>query len=256
MIRMTGSKILALVLALFLSALPAFAADEEPTASEKAEAFAKAYKKGMKKMTSAEQMEGVDRMVADFMNKEVTEKGARKAIRESLSKTTIVKDKTVVAHVMKKVEALGEDAVVLILPALQRELAKKAPEESIYETALETLGKIRSENKAVIKLLTKLLKDKENEIVGLAARTIAGYAEASGRVRKELFEEVLKSTEGVYSGAQSQNQTLERKWNVIGDDVVDALSKVAHVKLADPALARKWFNDNKKKSWDPKPKKD
>jgi len=253
MTRLTGSAIL--ILMLLLIAGPALAKDEEPTASDKAEEYAKAFKKGYKKMTSAEQMEGVDKLVGFYTDKAVTEKGAKKAILEGLSKLMVVRDKTVVAHALKKLAALGEDGVRLVLPTLNRELGQKAPEESVYETALETLGKIRSENKLVIKTLTKLLKDKENEIVGLAARTIANYGESSGKIRKELFEEILKSVEGVYSGAQSQNQTLERKWNVIGDDAVDALSRLAHAKLADPTVARKWFNDNKKKNWDPKPKK-
>jgi hypothetical protein len=247
--------ITSLILMLLLATAPGFAKDEEPTASEKAEDFAKEFKKGYKKMTSAEQMEAVDKLVAFYTDKNVDEKGAKKAILEGLSKTATVRDKSVVAHTMKKVAALGEDAVKLVLPTLNRELGQKAPDENVYETALGTLAKIASENKMVIKTLTKLLKDKENEIVGLAARTISGYAQSSGKVRKELFEEVLKATEGVYSGAQSQNQTLERKWNVIGDDVNDALSKLAHVKLSDPAVARKWFNDNKKKNWDPQPKK-
>jgi len=254
MTRLIG--IASLILMILLLAAPGFAkGDEEPTASDKAEAYAKDFKKGYKKMTSAEQMEAVDKLVGFYVDKEVTEKGAKKALLEGLSKMTIVRDKNVVAHTMKKVAALGEASVKLVLPTLNRELGQKAPDESVYETALETLAKIRSENKLVIKTLTKLLKDKENEIVGLAARAIAGYGASSGKVRKELFEEVLKSTEGVYSGAQGQNQNLERKWNVIGDDAVDALSKLAHVKLSDPTVARKWFNDNKKKNWDPKPKK-
>jgi hypothetical protein len=254
MIRRIGTA--TLVLAFLFAAAPAFAKDEEPTLSEKAEDYAKDFKKRLKKMTSAEVMEGVDQLVAYYVNEKVDDKGAKKAILDGLAKSTGVRDKTVVAHTMKKVADIGEDSVKLVLPTLNRELAQKAPDENVYETALGTLRKIASENKLVIKTLTKLLKDKENEIVGLAARTISGYEKASGRTRKELFEEVLKAVEGVYSGAQSQNQTLERKWNVIGDDAVDALSKLAHVKLADPAVARKWFNDNKKKNWDPQPEKD
>ena len=254
MTRLIG--ISSLILMMFLLVAPGYAKeDEEPSASDKAEAYAKDFKKNAKNMTSSEQMEAIDKLVGYYTDKAVTEKGAKKAIMDGLSKMTVVRDKNVIAHTMKKVAAMGEDSVKLVLPTLNRELTQKAPDESVYEAALATLAKIRSENKLVIKTLTKLLKDKENEIVGLAARAIAGYEGSSGKVRKELFEEVLKSTEGVYSGAQGQNQTLERKWNVIGDDAVDALSKLAHVKLADPAVARKWFNENKKKNWDPKPTK-
>ncbi|MEN8148809.1 MAG: hypothetical protein ABFS86_03235 [Planctomycetota bacterium] len=132
-----------LTLVLTLLTAPVFAADEEPTASDKAEEFAKAYKKGFKKMPSAEQMEGVDRLVADWTNKEVDDKGAKKAIRDALSKATIAKDKAVISHAMKKVAAMGEDAVMLVLPTLQRELGKKAPDESIYETALRRSARSR-----------------------------------------------------------------------------------------------------------------
>ena len=254
MTRLIGTTIVILLLTFVASSV--WAEEEAPSVDEQAEDFAKQFKKEYKKMTAADQMEAVDKLIGYFNNDQVTDKGARKSILDAISKATIVKDNTVVAHVMKKSEALGEEAVRIVLPVLNRELAQKVPDESVYGAALGTLGKIRSENKLVIKTLTKLLKDKDDSIVGLATRTIAGYADAPGSVRKELFEEVLKATEGVYSGAQSQNQTLERKWNIIGDDVKDALSKLSGTKLSDPAAARKWFNDNKKKSWDPEPKKE
>ena len=250
MTRLTGTIALILFFVVASTGLLAADKDEEPTISEKATDYAKSFKKEYKKMASAQQIEAIDKMVAYYTNKEVTEKKARKALLEGISKGTIVKDKTVVAHVMKKAALIGEDSLKILLPTLNRELSQKAPNESIYETALESLGKIHSPNKMATKTLTKLLNNKDNTIVGLAARAIAGYGQSSGKIRKELFEEVLKSTEGVYSGAQSQNQTLERKWNIIEDDVMSALQKLSHAKIQDPAAARGWFNKNKKKSWD------
>jgi hypothetical protein len=246
---------LILVLVFATSGL-ATAKDEEPTLDEKAEDYAKSFKKEYKKMPSAQLIEAVDKMMEFYANKDVTDKGARKALLDGIARAASVRDKAVVAHVMKQGAKLEEeDALKILLPTLSRELAQKVPNESVYEAALSSLAKIRSEHKLAIKTLTKLLKDKDNVLVGLAARTIAGYKDASGRTRKELFEEVLKATEGVYSGAQNQNQTLERKWNVIEQDVMDALQKLSGAKLQDPAQARSWFNDNKKRSWDPEPEK-
>jgi hypothetical protein len=156
-----------------------------------------------------------------------------------------------VAHLLTKCGEMDDGALGILIPTLQRELKQKTPDDVIYEAALDALGKLHSENKAATKTLTDLLKNKENSIVGRAAHAIAGYEGASGAVRKDLFEEVLKSSEGVFSGAQNpSNTTMVSKWNVIEQDVMEALNKLSRVKHKDPAAARQWFNDNKKRSWD------
>jgi hypothetical protein len=238
-----------LLVLLFVSA-PLMAKDDEVTPSDEANEYAKEFKKAYKKQTSAEVIEGVDKLVAFYKNEQVDDKRARKAILDCLKKATTVRDNVVVAHVMTKCGEMDDDVISIILPTLNRALDAKPPADQIYEAALEALGKLHSESRPAIKQLTDLLNYKDDSVVGRACRALAGYAGASGNTRKDLFEEVLKSTEGTYSASKNRDANAERKWNVIGEDAVDALNKLSGEKLADPAAARKWFNENKKRSWD------
>ena len=76
---------------------------------------------------------------------------------------------------------------------------------------------------------------------------MSGYGKASGKVRKDMLEEVIKQTEGLYSAAQSTSNTTQvRKWNIIQTSAKAALRALSGQKFANPAEARTWFNDNKK----------
>ncbi|MHC4862200.1 MAG: hypothetical protein ACYTDY_19135 [Planctomycetota bacterium] len=259
MVRLAASSLI--VLAVLFS--PALAKDEEEpsTPNEQAIAFAKDFKGKLKKMGEPDILEAIDKLVAFYNQKEVDDKKAKKAILDAMAKAAGVRNSLVVAKVMQKCGEMDDGVLKILLGVLGRELKKKEPNDDIYESALESLGKLRSENPTAIKTLTDLLKYKKDEVVARAARAIASYEKASGKVRKGLFEEVLKQSEGVYSSAQGNNQPMERKWNIIGDDVMEALHKLSqpprpnNVKFNNPAPARQWFNKNKKQPWDAKKKK-
>ena len=241
--------------AVLVASPPAAGAEDEVDINKEATAYAKAFKKGIKKMTPGDQMEGVDKLIGYYTNEAVDAKGARKTILVGLLSAATVKDSVVVAHTLKALSKTDDGALKILLGVLQRELKKKIPDEKIYETALESLGKLHSEAGKATKALTDLLKHNEDIVVGQAARAIAGYAAASGKTRKSLFEEVLKASEGVYSAAQGSNDRMKRKWNIIGDDVMEALSALSapprRIKVDNPQQLRSWFNKKKKISWDP-----
>jgi len=248
---------LLLLLVFGFAASPLLAKDEEPlTPNEEAEAFAKAFKKTYKKLPESEMLASIDKVVAYYKNAEVDDKKVRKALIDAMGKASTVRDSVIVAHVMKQCGNMDTGAVRVILPTLARELKKKVPEDRVYGAALESLGKLHSEERAAVKTLTDLLKNKDDAIVARAAYAISGYKTASGKIRKELFVEVVKQSEGVYSSSMAQNENMKRKWTIIGDDVMEALNVLASPPLAEgtafenPQKARSWYNDNKKISWD------
>ena len=94
-------------------------------------------------------------------------------------------------------------------------------------------------------------------MVAQAAYALSFYSKASGKVRRDIFEEILKQVEGVYAGSLSNNENQKRKWTVIGEDAIESLNKLSVPPRVDPdfpnpQLARKWFNKHKKKPWDKK----
>ena len=240
-----------LFLATFLLAPLVRAEEAEVDPNEVAEDYAKEFQKGLKKASSAEIIEGIDQLVVYWNDEKIDDRGARKEIFSGMEKATRSRDPVVVAHVLNKCADMGSESVRIVLFVLNRELSQKVPNDTVYETAFTTMGKLASIERPAIDALTDYLNHKDNAVVARAARAISGYENAAGEVRKMLFEEVIKSSEGTYSGAQAQNSALERKWNVIGDDEMSALNKLSGATQANPAEARRWFNDNKTRSWDP-----
>jgi hypothetical protein len=250
--------LLLLLLTIGVLAGPALAADEEePTANDLAEEFAKEFKKTYKKLPEGELFDQINKLVEFLKNEQVDDKRARKALLDGLSRVSAVREKNVVAHVMKQCAELGEEVVGIVVNTLLKEIKKeRVPHEDVYENALDTLGKIRSENPKVVKTLTDLLKYKQDDVIARTAYALSFYVEASGRVRKEIFEELLKLFEGVYSSAQANpSGPMKNKWTIVGEDVMLALNKLSvppreRADFPNPADARQWFNDHKKEPWE------
>ncbi len=249
-----------LVLSAFCLA-PVFAEGEgeeappAPTPNDEAKAFADQFLETMKKKSSAEIIEELDKVVAFYKNENVNDPKVKDSLVDCVAKATTANDKLVVAQAMKKCGEMDDKAVNIAVVTLQRELKAKVPDDRVYEAALEAIGKLRSESPAVLKVLMDLLKNKDDAVISRAAYAISLYEGASGKVRKELFEEVLKNSEGVYAGSQSNNENMKRRWTIIGDDIVLALNKLSVPPreggdLSNPADARKWYNDHKKASWE------
>jgi hypothetical protein len=230
-------------------------AEPPPPLDEEAKAWAKEFKANYKKQSSPDLIGAVDKMVEYLKNPRVTDEKVRGELLDCLGILQGHHDKVVVAHVMKKCGVVGEESLKIVLSGLNRELKAKLPDDKVCEAALETVGKIKSESPIAIKLLNDLLKNKDDSLIARAAFTMSMYEGASGRIRKDFFEELLKSSEGVYSKQQGGDEAMKRKWTIIGDDMVGALNKLSlpprkEADFSDPTKARKWFNDNKKLNWD------
>lgn len=248
-----------LFLCLLLASLtvPVFAEGDEPTVNDQAEEFAKEFRKGIKGLTEGQLLEGVDTLTEYYMNAEVDDKGARKAIMDALVTIAGHHNKAVVAHFVKTCEKLDEGVVKLVLMILQKELKARPPSDQVYEPALDTLGKLHSEDPKVVKTITNLFKHKDSSIIARAFYATSLYRPASGNTRKDMFEEVLKQTEGTYSSSQGNDETAKRKWTIVGRDAMDALNALSvpprtGENFPNPSAARTWYNDNKKIPWDPR----
>jgi hypothetical protein len=230
-------------------------AEAEETLDEEAKTYVKDFKAGYKKQTSADLIASIDKIVEYIKNPRVKDEKVRGELVDCLGVLQGHNDKVVTAHLMRKCGVVGEDALKIVLAVLNRELKVKMPDDKVCEAALESVGKVKSESPAVTKLLTDLLKNKDDSVIARAAFTMSMYEGASGRIRKEFFEEVLKGSEGVYSKSQGGDEAMKRKWTIVGEDMVTALNKLSlpprkAADFANPTEARKWFNDNKKLNWD------
>ena len=134
-----------------------------------------------------------------------------------------------------------------LLGVLKKVLKGKEPSVERYGACFRALKLVADPGKNTVSALVKYLRNKSDDVIAKSLDAMAGYGKAPGKVRKQLMEEVIKQTEGLYSAAQSNaNTSQRRKWNIIQTSAKSALRALSGRKFANPAEARAWFNDNKK----------
>jgi hypothetical protein len=236
---------------------PAGGGDEPapPTEEEKKKAAAEAkadevkkflesYEDTLSKMTDEDAMAGLAKMKAWYLDAEVPE-DAKKDILRCFG-TKVIRQRTREPYLEAAAKALGEFADPAVVPILKQltefAMNQKVPIPNVASAGLRALGKIASPKAGDVKYLTDLLKGKDDFIAD-AARALGDYEKAPGAVRKEIFEDLLKISEGVFSGSEKNDTNMKRKWNIWGTDVVDAMKKLSKQNCANPIEFRKWFNN-------------
>ena len=193
-------------------------------------------------MTDEDAIGGVEKLRGWYVNPETTE-DIRKDILGAMKKVCDQgKREPLVEAAAKALGEFGEEAVGLLKFVTNKAVEAKVPSPGIVRAGLASLGRIASPKGDDVKFLTELLK-KDDEFIGDAARALAGYAKGPGAIRRNIFEELLKMSEGVFSKSEANDQPAKRRWNIWGTEVVEAMQKVTKTSWTKPPEFRKWFND-------------
>lgn len=132
-----------------------------------------------------------------------------------------------------------------LLEVLSDLLDRDPPTSQTTAAVFSALKRVADPDSTVIKTLLKLFNYKDAVIVAKAADTLGGYANAPGELRKDLFEELLKTFEGLSAEARvAKNKGAMNKWVTVGGSVVGATAALAHQTFADMPAARKWLNEH------------
>jgi len=237
---------LAALLVLPLAAALASPQDEPPTKDDTAKAYIAEVKKEAGKQEEAAAKEVATKLLEIWKDAEVSE-DAKKDLPGVMERIAESKDDAAAKVGIEGLEELGgDDAAKALMGLLQKELKAKEPSVEKYSACLKGLGTIASEDAKIVKELMKLLNYKEPDVIFKTARALAGYKDRPGKLRKELLEQCIKSSEGVYAGAQGSDQNAKRKWNNIESGIMAALNALSGQTFANPQEARAWFNDHKK----------
>jgi len=102
------------------------------------------------------------------------------------------------------------------------------------------------------KLLTDLLVHKDPPIQAAAAEALGNYRKEDQKIRKEIFEEILKVLNSAYNakeGASTDREAQER-YDVIAAPMITTMQGLSGATVRTPNDWRSWWNDNKRKKWD------
>ncbi len=234
----------------------------EDKKAEEVKAFLKHYEEGLSKMTGEEAISGIAKLKGYYLDPKL-DPDLKKSVM-TLFSTKVVKfrgegrDAYLEAAAKALGDMGGDSSVTLLKFLVEYANGQKIQITAVVRAGLAGLGKIASPKPADVKYLTELLKG-EDEFISDAARALAGYKKAPGSVRKEIFEELLKNCEGVFSKQQANDNNAKRKWNIWGSEVIDAMKAVTRQEFATPIEFRRWLNDKgpnggkNPKSWPDEP---
>jgi hypothetical protein len=216
-----------------------------PTKDAEAVQFLKELQPQIGKQADSDAKSSIKKLVDYWKDKDVSE-ATKKPIPELLHKYAKDAKLSVPLDAIDALGETGQAGASALLDLLERTLKEKEPNADTYSHSLASLKKIADPRPATVKQLVDLLKFKVDAVIAKAADAISGYKDAPGKVRKELFEELVKQSEGVFNGSKDAKKSdLVRRWQVIGASVVNALNALSGQKFSDPAAARQWFNDHK-----------
>jgi hypothetical protein len=137
-------------------------------------------------------------------------------------------------------------------------LDAKSPNPQWVEYGFRSMAWIGGQDKSTLDLLRSYATGKHVDI-GVASQALAAvyqWRELSGKNRQELFDKILGYLGSLHSnsigGDPKKRATYAKRWNTVKDEGLKALRMLSGESkgFADPAAARDWWKDNKRRRWD------
>lgn len=215
----------------------------EELKAEEIKAYIKQYEEQLSKMTDEDAIAGIEKLKGWYLDPKVGD-GEKNAIMKVFSGKVVKQRRE--AYLEAACKALadmgGDSAVGLLRYLVDFSLNQKTVISNVARAGLAGLGKLASQKPGDVKFLTDLLKGKD-EFVGDVARAIGGYAGAAGSIRHDLFEEMLKRSEGTFSKSEANDNNAKRSWNIWGTEIIDSMKKLTKQNFEKPTEFRKWLNN-------------
>ncbi len=113
-----------------------------------------------------------------------------------------------------------------------------------------SLGKLKDTR--YTKDLSDLLQHKDAALVAAASEAMANFATADQRVRKSLFEDVMKGLMSVKGRMDTDPNDLEarERYNTIAGSMNTTLQVLSGEQISVPEEWQRWWNKNKRDDWD------
>lgn len=239
------------------AALPAPAQDEKPPADERPEVAellsrfsAHTAKRGKE---DKEAVEVIDKLVVEFpasgpKDRAAIVKALDRAFGEKRQEDEMGRQNSLF---LASAEALGHmapESVKVLIAWIGHKSHRK--DIALQRLLILKLGGTRSPDG--IKPLGKLLDDKEAQIQSAAAQALGEFDGADLKVRKEIFEDLLKLLMTVKGQVDSDpNDIISReRYDIIAAPITTSLSRLSKHQESDPQEWLRWWNKNKKENWD------
>jgi hypothetical protein len=143
---------------------------------------------------------------------------------------------------------MGADATKTITKYIGNK--KHRSDTALQRQLILSLGKTQDE--AAVKTLLDLLNDDEYVLVGATAEALGQFSEKDQKLRKDVFNELLKlmMTTKSMKDADANDIVAREKWDVIAAPIITTLQALSGHDERKPEEWQRWWNKNKKADWD------
>ncbi|MFT7668167.1 MAG: hypothetical protein ACI8X5_000854 [Planctomycetota bacterium] len=120
----------------------------------------------------------------------------------------------------------------------------------LRRTLVLSLGKTKDLD--VVDDLVDLINDKDYIIVASTAEALGEFKEAPEKVRKEIFNELMKIlvTLKAIKDGDINDIAAREKWDVVSAPIITTLQDLSGHDETQPEAWQHWWNKNKKKDWE------
>jgi HEAT repeat protein len=141
---------------------------------------------------------------------------------------------------------MGTDATDSLLKWIDSTRHKK--DLALQRELILSLG--RTKSKKARKELADLLKDVRPTFKSAAATGLGMFSHEPSKVRKELFENLLKAVMQAQANAQGQSTTAQEIWSALNGPATSSMRKLSRASEGSPEAWQRWWNKNKRRDWD------
>lgn len=142
--------------------------------------------------------------------------------------------------------AMGEDADRLLLAQIDSK--RHRDDLALQKELILSLGKTRT--KRARTNLVKLLKDHRPAFIATSATALGYFTFEPSKVRKTLFEALLKALLQAEGNALGQNSTALAIWKAMRVPTNSSMRTLSGGNASSPADWQRWWNKNKRGDWD------
>lgn len=141
---------------------------------------------------------------------------------------------------------MGTDATAPLLKWIDSSRHKN--DLALQRELILSLG--RTKSKKARKELQDLLKDVRPTFKSAAATGLGMFTHEPSKVRKELFEDLLKALMQARANSLGQNTTAQEIWSALNGPSTSSMRKLSRASEGSPEAWQRWWNKNKRRDWD------
>ncbi len=141
---------------------------------------------------------------------------------------------------------MGDEAAPSLIRWIDRTSHRK--DLPLQKELILSLGRTKDERGR--KHLQKLLKDVRPTFKAASATALGMFTHEPSQIRKELFEDLMKSLLQAEANARGQDSTAQAIYSALKGPATSSMRKLSRATASSPTAWQRWWNKNKRRDWD------